>query len=149
MNKLLKLSAFLMIFFLSACSTDDEPEPEYTGPWSIAYYEEFYMMHTNNSDFPSWFNTHTEDFVEGRIERYNGAMDIFYKLAPNETYDTFKECYEKKSGQLMWIEIVEHATEAEMQKMKDDFEKFSTEYKPNKYYDLFEANFQKYEPSKK
>lgn len=138
-----------MVLILSACSSNDEPEPEYTGPWIIGYYEDFYKMHTTNPEFPLWFNTHTDCFELGEIELYNGSTERFTKLESNETYDTFKEVYNNKSGRFVWLEIVQHATESEMQKKKADFERFSMEYKHIRQSDKFEANFQKYAPNMK
>lgn len=57
MNRLLKLSALFMMLILSACSSDDEPEPEYTGPWQIEYAEYYRGLHTSDPTFKVWFQT--------------------------------------------------------------------------------------------
>ena len=73
MNKLLKLSAFIIVLILSACSSDDEPEPEYTGPWEIVYDESYYGLHNDSQDFREWFINHSQYLEAAQLQKLNGA----------------------------------------------------------------------------
>lgn len=148
MKQILAITSLFLTLLFTSCSSKDEPEPVYNGPWVIEYYESFYMMHTDNPDFQTWFNNHTKDFSAGRIIWFNGTEHRFDALAPDETYETFKECYEKKSGELVWYEIIEKASEEDMQAKKTEFEKFTVKDDVNRHYDIFQANYQKLDSDK-
>lgn len=139
--KVIKLLSTFAVLILSSCSNNDEPEPPYTGPWEIVYIEEYYGMHNDDPKFATWFNEHTHAFTYGDILWYNGTMETFTALAPNETYDTFKECYGHKVGRFMWEEVVTNATEQEMEAKVKEFESFTIENERDKTGDIFRSQY--------
>lgn len=141
MNKLLTLSALLMASIFSACSSDDEPEPEYTGPWKIEYAENFRGLHTSNPDFKIWFQNHTNDFETADFVNYSHTQYVNYTKEGGDWIEwaDYSKWYE---GLIDWSEVVEYASEEEIKGMVDAFQSFSVEDEKGGY-DTFYARYRK------
>lgn len=134
MNKLLKLSALFMVLILSACSSDDEPEPEYTGPWQIVYDEAFYGWTTKDPTFKTWFDAHQQDFEAAEFRDASGETRIIYSKDNGDwiEWQDYKTWYQ---GNIIWYETVEKATESEIKAKVAEFESF-TSYKDKDHSNL-------------
>lgn len=141
MNKLLKLSALLMVLILSACSSDDEPEPEYTGPWQIEYAEYYRGLHTSDPTFKVWFQNHINNFENAEFTNYSQTKKTFYSREDGDwiEWEDYSTWYE---GAIEWSEIVENASESEIKAMTDKFKSFTVEDDQGRG-DYFEARYRK------
>jgi len=140
MNKLLKLSALFVVLILSACSSDDEPEPEYTGPWEIVYDESYYGLHNDSQDFREWFINHSQYLEAAQLQKLNGATwtitDKDFRLSD---YD---EWY---SGRIRWYQIVDNSSEQDIIDLVETFNSFTIEDRKNNTHDSFKAQYRRYE----
>lgn len=134
-NYLLIAIGFLFLF-ISSCSSD-EPETPYTGPWEIFYEESYVGLHNNSPEFVDWFNAHTDCFVQAYFSNPNSNM----------WYDDYilLDDYKNLCGDICWHEIVQKATEEEIQTKVKEFESFTIIEDYNTKSDLFQAKYQRYE----
>ena len=146
MNKLLQLSALFTVLILSACSSDDEPEPEYTGPWRIVYDEQYYGWSTKDPDFKKWFDAHQQDFEAAEFRNASGENRVIYEKENGDwiEWQDYKIWYQ---GRILWYETVEKATEYEIKAKVSEFESF-TSYKDEDHsylVDDFKSQYQRLE----
>ena len=125
MNKLLKLSALFIVLILSACSSDDEPEPEYTGPWEVVYDEQYIGWHTKAPNFKNWFQKHLQDFEDAEFRDASGSSGVIY-TKENGDWIEWQDYSKWYSGRIIWAEIVQYASENEIKAKVDEFESFSS-----------------------
>lgn len=138
MNKYLLIIIGILSLLGSSCGSD-EPEPPYTGPWQVAYYEEYSYIHNESPEFIDWFNSHLDNFVECQF--YDGHNTYYY--SDYVELDDYKNYH---TGSILWIEIVNNATEDEIKLAVDRFQKFSIqEANDSRKFDLFDAYYQRYE----
>lgn len=67
-----------MVLFISSCSSDDEPESEYTGPWQIEYMEIYCGWNTQDPNFKNWFDAHLQDFEYAEFQNSSGLKRATY-----------------------------------------------------------------------
>lgn len=87
----------ILCIVLSACSSNDEPEAPYSGPWEIHYFESYVGIHNNSNEFEDWFNNHTQYFVEARFSNYSGSEKMYY--TDYIELDDYKNYY----GEIYWL----------------------------------------------
>ena len=116
-----------MVLLLSACSTNDEPEPEYTGPWQIVYDEQYCGWSTKDPGFKKWFDVHLQDFEAAEFWDFSGEQRVIYTKENGDwiEWQDYKTWYQ---GRILWYETVEKATEDEIKAKIAEFESF-TSYK--------------------
>lgn len=126
-KRLLKFSALFIVLILSACSSDDEPEAEYTGPWQIIYDELYYGWTTRDSNFKDWFEAHLQDFECAEFRNASGENSAIYSKDNGDwiEWQDYKIWYQ---GNIIWYETIEKATESEIKDKVAEFESF-TSYK--------------------
>ncbi len=129
----------ILCLILSACSSNDEPDAPYTGPWEIHYFESYVGLHNNSKEFEHWFNSHTQYFVEARFSNYTGTTQMQY--TDYIELDDYKNYF----GEIYWLEIVPKATEDEIKQKIADFESFTVIEDLNTKSDIFQAKYQRHE----
>jgi hypothetical protein len=141
MNKLLKISALIIVLILSACSSDDELEPEYTGPWKIEYAEYYRGLHTSDPAFKVWFQNHVNNFDNASFRNYSQTKETFYSREAGDwiEWSDYTTWYE---GAIEWSEIVESASESEIKMMIDRYKSFTVEDDQGRV-DYFDARYRK------
>lgn len=129
----------ILCLVLPACSSNDEPDAPYTGPWAIGYYEEYSYMHNNSPEFVEWFNAHLECFVACKFIKGN-AIYTFDDYVELDDYNNYPQ------GYIEWIEIVENATEEEIKAKVEHFKGFTIkDPKSTLEYDIFDASYKRYD----
>ncbi len=114
-----------MVLFISSCSSDDEPESEYTGPWQIEYMEIYCGWNTQDPNFKNWFDAHLQDFEYAEFQNSSGLKRATYSKE-NGDYIEWQDYKTWYQGGIVWYEIIENATESEIQDMVAEFESFSS-----------------------
>lgn len=143
MAKLLQLSTLLLFFIVTACSSDDEQGPEYTGPWKIEYAEQFMGLHTSNPDFKFWFQGHLNDFEKAEFENYSHTTKATYSKE-NGDWIEWEDYSKWFYGTIEWSEIIYDASEDEIKAKIETFQSFSSDDgTQNGKFDMFIARYRK------
>lgn len=128
------------IIFLSSCS--DESDTAYTGPWEIEYREFFEGTHKDSPQFKEWFYNHRSGKIYFRLILKSGTSWDAYDA---EAWGFFYSDYDKlMAGDIIWVEVIEQATEQEMQVRIDEFEAFSEPKDKDGNYKICTAHYVKY-----
>lgn len=139
MKKSLRIIIGLICLTIFGCSSEDEPEAPYTGPWVVGYYEEYSYTHNNSSEFVDWFKDHLECFVGCKFIKGNAQYE-FYDYIELDDYDNYP------IGYIEWIEIIDKATEDEVKNKVNQFRSFTIKDSQSQiHYDIFEASYKRYE----
>lgn len=145
-KRLHKLSALFMVLILSACSSDNEPEPEYTGPWQIVYNEQYYGWTTKDPNFKKWFDAHHQDFDVAEFRNASEEYRVVYSKENGDwiEWQDYKKWYQ---GNIIWYETVEKATESEIKAKVTEFESFTSYKDENNSHigDDFKSQYRKLE----
>lgn len=129
----------ILCLVLPACSSNDEPDAPYTGPWEVYYGETFWGIHNNCKDFNEWLANHKDCLVAAKFDYPNGNSVEYTEYVTEEDY---KEFY---SGEIEWCEMVDKASEEEIKSMVDKFTSFTIENSKNRIYDRFYASYKRYD----
>lgn len=127
---------FCLLF--SSCGSD-EPKTPYTGPWEIYYEESYWGLHNNSDAFNTWLANHKNCLLAAKFSHLNGNSVQYSDYVTEEDYSEFY------SGDIAWLEIVDHATEDEIKKLTEDFISFSIEKEANRTYDRFFSTYRRYD----
>lgn len=139
MKSLRWLTIGILCLICTSCGSDDEPDVPYTGPWEIEYYEEYSLIHNDSPEFESWFNSHLNDF---QVCSFWDGHSV-YEYTDYVELDDYKNYH---TGEILWIEIVDNASESEIKSLVDKFQQFTIrDSKDLRKYDIFEANYQRYD----
>lgn len=133
----------ILCALLSACTSQDEPEVEYTGPWEIDYAEYYVGWHTNNPSFKTWFQQHTNNFESAEFSNYSQTQKVQYNKEAGDwiEWDDYSKWF---AGIIEWSEVIDNATEGEIKDLIDTFQSFSSnDGKANGKYDDFHARYRK------
>lgn len=138
-NNIFFIAIISLMTLLSACSSD-EPETQYTGPWTIEYSELYYGMHNTSDEFHAWFDKHNSSIIGAVFHKLSGTS---WTIEGNEVYwSDYSEWY---GGDIEWRETIQYATEDEMKAKVSEFEAFSIKDEKNRTYDDFKAGYKKNE----
>ncbi|WP_295729742.1 hypothetical protein [uncultured Muribaculum sp.] len=141
MKNILTLTTLICCLLLTACSSDDEPQAEYTGPWVVIYYESYHGMHNNSEEFMVWFQNHIGDFDAAIFEKSNGESWILQ--ASNDDWIELNDYGNWYNGEIQWIETIDKASEEDIKTKAAEFESFSITDEISRHYDSFKAHYQR------
>lgn len=141
MKKILSilLIAFSLCLF-NSCNSD-EPEAPYTGPWAIIYSEVYHYMHNSNDDVKIWFDSHSQFFQEAQL--YNDVNGNSWSFKSPEDVIYWSDYSEWSSGTILWVEVIDNASEDEIKQKVEQFKAFSIENKVERRYDDYYAEYQR------
>lgn len=127
--------ALAILPFLSSCSSSDEPEKEYTGPWAIIYEERYFKIHNESDAFKDWFTSHQDVFLSASLFDDWGKWEFTYK----EDYPVWDDYTTYYRGHITWQEIFEKASKEQLETLVAEFEAFTIPKTENGEYDTFTA----------
>ncbi len=127
------------IIFLSSCS--DESDTAYTGPWIIHYHEDFKGQH-NDIAHKEWFHKHqSSDFMITAELSPNQYWSDYFEVASEFQYDYYNHLI---GGTIDRTEIIEKATNSEMQSLVNEFVALTIPTDSNGYFRKCKAEYIEY-----
>lgn len=138
-----RIYTFLLLIGLlfSGCSSStDDIEVKYTGPWEIVYREVYYGIHNDREEFTKWFNDHLNCF---EVAVFENSKEGMYLEAINGDCVMLSDYDEWYSGEIVWVDTIQKATEPEIKEMVSGFESMTIRNSQDRKVDKFAAEYRK------